>query len=101
MVDAKRAVGSPRSPQRRSRARAGGRGSPEGDRVTAASRIASLHGRQLETGSLCLPLRWPLRRLIAATQTTWFGPHVTPQTFELSLDEGTNASLPSGEREYA
>lgn len=60
--------------------------------------IARLYGRQRETGSLCLRAPQTLRGIISASQGTFLGPYVTPQTFEL----GTGGeALASGEREYA
>ena len=65
--------------------------------MTLVRSVARLHGRQTETGSLCVRAPGALRRLISSTQGTRLGPYITPQTFELSTDDG---SLASGKREY-
>lgn len=57
---------------------------------------ARVRGRQRQTGSLCVPSRPLLRRIVAASQETRFGPFVTPQTFELASAGDT---LASGRRE--
>jgi SAM-dependent methyltransferase len=65
--------------------------------VSAVQAVARRLGRISATGSLGLRRHALLRRIVASTQDTRFGPFVTPQTFELAEDGGT---LASGQREY-
>jgi SAM-dependent methyltransferase len=61
-------------------------------------RAGTRRGRRQQTGSLCVRNKRLLGLLIRLTQRTRFGPHLTPQTFELS--RSPNAGLESGRREY-
>jgi SAM-dependent methyltransferase len=66
--------------------------------VSVATALASRWGRQRQTGSLCLRSGVVLKALVARTQSTRFGPFVTPQTFELARSD--EESLASAQREF-
>jgi ubiquinone/menaquinone biosynthesis C-methylase UbiE len=67
--------------------------------MTPLITIARVHGRQVETGSLCLPWRGLLRQIVAVSQGTRLGPLVTPQTFEFR-GSGQASTVASAQAEY-
>jgi SAM-dependent methyltransferase len=60
-------------------------------------RVGQRRGRRRQTGSLCLRSQTLLRLIIRTSQNTRFGPHRTPQTYELAAPKDR---LESGLREY-